>query len=603
MATRTWNGGGNDDLWSNANNWGGTAPVAGDALVFTGSTRPNAQNDFTDDTEFASITLSSASTTFTLSGNRITCNGTITHSSGAYDSYFSVPIRTTTGVSIVAGIDGGTLYLGGVISGAGNVSFDRLSTNTHTMRINAACTYTGSTTVADGITLRLNGSGNIGSTSGVNLVGTTSILYFAVISASRDFSRVISGAGYVQLYADPANVLTLSGASTYTGTTWIAYGTLSVSSINSVSGGTTSSNLGAPTTAANGKILMGYGAGSNCYLIYTGSGETTDRVIAPTALANVQSIVASGSGLLKFTSNISYGPGPSNGSFTFTLAGTGTAEFAGVLSDPSAGGRVITVEKTGSGTWTLSAANTFTGSTKALDGNLKIGNGGTTGSLSTSSAITVTSPGVLTFNRSNTTTSGTDFKDGISGTGAVTNVGSGTVVFTGTQTYSGETNVSAGALRVTGALNGTGAVSVASGATLEGNGTINGAITSASGSIISPGFLGTPIAQLNTAAVSAPLGSTINVNLDGVTPTFDKISSSGTVTLGGTLSIAGYSNPTTGKVFTIIGAVTLSGAFNGQAEGSTITFNTRTLRVNYPNNTVTLTDITSSVNAILCLIP
>ena len=33
-ATATWTGGGADNNWTNALNWGGTAPVAGDDLVF-----------------------------------------------------------------------------------------------------------------------------------------------------------------------------------------------------------------------------------------------------------------------------------------------------------------------------------------------------------------------------------------------------------------------------------------------------------------------------------------------------------------------------------------------------------------------------------------
>src|SRR6266536_697452 len=46
-ATRTWSGAGADYTWTNTANWGGTAPVNGDDLVFSGSTRLNNSNNIT----------------------------------------------------------------------------------------------------------------------------------------------------------------------------------------------------------------------------------------------------------------------------------------------------------------------------------------------------------------------------------------------------------------------------------------------------------------------------------------------------------------------------------------------------------------------------
>ena len=56
-ATVTWTGNGADDNWSTGANWGGTAPVAGDALVFAGTTRLTPNNDLTASTSFSSITF------------------------------------------------------------------------------------------------------------------------------------------------------------------------------------------------------------------------------------------------------------------------------------------------------------------------------------------------------------------------------------------------------------------------------------------------------------------------------------------------------------------------------------------------------------------
>src|SRR4051812_33447247 len=58
-ATRTWTGAGADNSMTDAGNWGGSAPVAGDDLVFPVSTSPGgADNDFPAGTVFHSITFS-----------------------------------------------------------------------------------------------------------------------------------------------------------------------------------------------------------------------------------------------------------------------------------------------------------------------------------------------------------------------------------------------------------------------------------------------------------------------------------------------------------------------------------------------------------------
>jgi fibronectin-binding autotransporter adhesin len=70
-ADRTWNGAGDGASWTDANNWGGTAPVAGDALFFDGSTGLTPNNNFAANTIFHSITFNSGAGPFTLSGAAI----------------------------------------------------------------------------------------------------------------------------------------------------------------------------------------------------------------------------------------------------------------------------------------------------------------------------------------------------------------------------------------------------------------------------------------------------------------------------------------------------------------------------------------------------
>src|SRR5689334_15215609 len=65
-AVVTWNGGGGDSHWTTANNWGGTAPVAGDALIFAGATSLNPNDDFANGTIFNGITFNAGAGSFTV---------------------------------------------------------------------------------------------------------------------------------------------------------------------------------------------------------------------------------------------------------------------------------------------------------------------------------------------------------------------------------------------------------------------------------------------------------------------------------------------------------------------------------------------------------
>ena len=95
-------------------------------------------------------------------------------------------------------------------------------------------------------------------------------------------------------------------------------------------------------------------------------------------------------------------------------------------------GRLIQL---GTGTTTLTANNTYTGTTTISAGALEIGNGGTTGTMGTGA---VTNNGVLRFNRSNAFT----VANAISGTGAVTQIGAGITTLTGANSFTGVTTIS-----------------------------------------------------------------------------------------------------------------------------------------------------------------
>lgn len=155
-----------------------------------------------------------------------------------------------------------------------------------------------------------------------------------------------------------------------------------------------------------------------------------------------------------------------NATHTFHAA-SGDLVLGGTIS--GAGG----LQKSGASHVTLLGANTYAGTTTIQAGTLRVGNGGTTGSLGRGNVV---NNGVLEVNRSNDITVGNT----ISGTGALVKRGAGTTILTGANTYSGGTTIYSGTLFLqAGGRTGSGAVTINAAGTLSGAGTIaaNASIT------------------------------------------------------------------------------------------------------------------------------
>jgi hypothetical protein len=171
-ATSTWTGGGGDDNWATAANWGGIAPSPGDDLVFPGGTpRLSPNNNFGASTSFNTISFTGSSGGYTLLGNAIqlvagvsatNTAGTNTIQLGltltASQTFFcSIPgpldrLRVSGGVDLGAFtltfdvFSGSIIEQNGVISGTGGVT----SPGGGVVFINSACTYTGPTSISNG---------------------------------------------------------------------------------------------------------------------------------------------------------------------------------------------------------------------------------------------------------------------------------------------------------------------------------------------------------------------------------------------------------------------------------------------------------------------
>lgn len=129
--------------------------------------------------------------------------------------------------------------------------------------------------------------------------------------------------------------------------------------------------------------IGGSAAGSTAILKYTGSGETSDKVINMAGANGNAGIDQSGTGLLKFANNLT---ATTAGDKSFVLSGstTGTGEIGGAIVNGATGSTGL--KKEGSGTWTLSGVNSYSGATTVSAGTLNVAS---TGNISSSSATTV----------------------------------------------------------------------------------------------------------------------------------------------------------------------------------------------------------------------
>ena len=395
-------------------------------------------------------------------------------------------------------------------------------------------TNTGGLTKNSTGTLTLNGNNNLTDSLQVNggtlSLGSGSSLTINTSNAST-VSGTLSGSG--NLTKSGSGSLTLSNNNSgYSGLTTISAGTIRIGHDNAL--GTGSLKLGVSGTTAS--------------ITFT-STDATDQTISNSLTTFAGSswnttFGSAGTGNLTFGNSTSVTLGSTR---TFTINNTWTS-FANAFTGTAGDG----LTKNGTGTLILLGANTYTGATTINAGTLKIGNGGTTGALSTSSAITVN--GTLAFNRSNNIAQGTDFSTAaISGTGSLIQNGTGNLTLNAANTYTGGTTLNSGTLVINNASAiGSGTFSI-NGGTL--NNTSGSTITLSTNNAQSWNgdfaFTGTNDLNLGTGAVTLNATRTITVN-------------SGNLTVGGAISGTGFGLTKNGS-----GTLILSGS-NSYSGNTTI---------------------------------
>ena len=378
--------------------------------------------------------------------------------------------------------------------------------------LSGANTYTGTTTVHDGTLQIGNGtSGSIGSTASVDLTLTTSVLRFQPGTA-MNFSKVISGSGKLE-YSGTNTVLRLIADNTYTGTTTIEAGTLSLgynTTAGSVAGDIINNDIlyfyrsnaytYSGVISGTGTVFK-FGAGTttlNGSNTYTG----TTQIGGGTLALGANGTIAASSGVIlsnntaKF--DISAGSKDIKALSTFNNTYTGAEVILGIrrltigTSGQSDGGGTYAgkitgtatgtaLRKYGAATLTLSGISTYTGYTYIYDGTVEFNRLENFGASTSKVGI---SGGTLKWASGNTA----DISPKLSSiTGSrVFDVNNNNVTFDSIVPY-GFTKAGTGKLTLRYANTSTGAVSITAG-TLEiggNNGAVAGNIAVAAGAKLS----------------------------------------------------------------------------------------------------------------------
>lgn len=384
---------------------------------------------------------------------------------------------------------GAILSLGGVISGTGSL----IKSGPAGLQLTALNSFSGPLVINGGI-VSVNGVANSGFPSAI-------------------------GAG--------SSIVLNTGALLYSG-----FGTFATDrAVNLVGGGTLGPGNG--SIAFNGPIggngtlgITGPGililGGNNTYAGGTSITNTIVRLANGNAIPDASEVFVAGSANAALDLNNTSetigslaGGGSAGGNVTLGSANLVTGvnnlstAYDGVIS--GSGG----VVKVGTGTQTLSRANTFTGSLSVQNGAVStpaVANAGLNSPLGAGNSLILGAPGsigTLIFtnpddgatNRAITlggnggafsvtnALSTLNLDGAISGAGGLTKLGAGSLFVPGTPTYTGTTLVSAGRLTLNGGLDlAGGGVTVASGAILETRNTVNRSVNGA-GTIIASGGL------------------------------------------------------------------------------------------------------------------
>ncbi len=331
------------------------------------------------------------------------------------------------------------------ISGSGQV----VKSGDDVLTLSGANSYSGGTLISDGTLVASN----------VEALGTGDVTDDAVLDLNTggDFDNAISGSGQVVKSGD--DVLTLSGANSYSGGTLISDGTLVASNVEALGTGDVTDDATLELNTGGDFINNIGGTGrveksGDDKLTLSGSNTYTGGTLISSGTLVANDVNALGTGDVTDNATLMLNTG---GDFTNNIGGTGR------------------VEKSGDDALTLSGSNTYTGGTLISGGTL------------VANDVNALGTGDITDNATLALNAVGDFDNAISGSGQVEKSGDETLTLSGSNTYTGGTLISDGTL-VASNVEALGTGDVTDNATLELNtsGTFDNAI-SGSGQVVKSG--------------------------------------------------------------------------------------------------------------------
>ena len=541
----------NADAAANLNlggSWVGGVPAgSGDVAVWDHTVQVNTTKALGADTSWSGIQILDPLGLITISaGNTLTLGASgIDMSTATNGLTLSCPVVLGAGQTWNV-TNGLTLTAGGAISGSGLLTLNNGGNNGGLIVLNVANTYSGGTVINSGmvnpVTATSFGTGGVTNFNGTLLLASlptsgiiantftikgTTLLDMTNRSVSMVLDGAFSGSGIIYVTNDTASGSTLTfggngnGGGSFSGFTGSII-VVSNASATASAGTIRFNNGGSSPNLGNTQMTLDLGGGAN-HFTEKNSGQTTSFGALyggpSTQLATSENYVIGGLNL--------------------------NTTFAGTILSSS------TLNKTGTGTFTLTGNNPYTGITTISGGILQIGDGITSGT-GTLGSGNVTDNATLVFARPDVISVG----NVISGSGNLVQAGGSTLTLTSANTYGGTTTVTNGGTIV---VNTAGALPSGTPLTLGGAGAA-GTLDMAGNNVV--------VSALNTGsgATGSTVGSsggsnptilTVTTNVSGPSAFSGVIQDtlpsggSGAVALtvqGGKLTLTGantYSGPTT----------------------------------------------------------
>lgn len=384
----TW---GTDSFW--------TTSASGNitTVAWPGVVRPSAPDTARLDGGFGTITVSGTQTTAQIRATNNGGGGNYTLSSGTINLETANFGQGYRAGGTYGGDSGNTLTINstttlGADGGSGTREIELIAGSSSNAGGNNALVLNGGISAGSGarattqrVQLRAMGANATQS-------ATTSVTLNGVISNGSQTVALEYGS---RSSAATSGTVTINSLNTYTGDTRIGSGTVVVNA-NSPSGAagafgnaTSAVEVGFGNVAADGAINLLIGTGG----VTIGRNLNVSPLTSSTTTHAVTLGGSNTSGIATFSGNIALGATTARTTaVSLTAASGGTVTFSGVLSN-GAGGSSVPINKIGSGTVNLTAANTYSGGTTVSAGTLLVNN--LTGSATGTGSVAVNSGAIL----------------------------------------------------------------------------------------------------------------------------------------------------------------------------------------------------------------